>query len=105
MWKMNIDGGGIGVWGHVPPDAFALTERLAAMLKARWLNVDLIPTESGFLVSEFSPVWHHYAYREHETFQYHDDYNVSVPLERSLNLEEMIVDSLLAAWAARGAAV
>lgn len=96
MWKVNIDAGGIGLWGRIPREALALSERLAAELGARWLNIDLMRDEDGrFLVSEFSPVWHHYAYREKPSFIYQDDYNLPVPLEVSLDLERIIVESLL----------
>lgn len=98
MWKMNIDGGGTGVWGHVPPEAIDLSVRLAKDLKASWLNIDLLEDGDGhFLITEFSPVWHHYAYREKPSFVYQDDYNIPVPLEVSLDLERIIVESLMAA--------
>ncbi|MCP3981354.1 MAG: hypothetical protein GY716_18810 [bacterium] len=97
MWKMNIDGGGIGEWARVPPAAIELCERLAADLGARWLNVDLMCCGDEFLIGEFSPVWHHYAYREKDSFVYADDYNIPVPLEQALDLEGLIVGSLIAA--------
>ncbi len=34
MWKMNIDGGGTGVWGYVPEEALDLSVKLALDLKA-----------------------------------------------------------------------
>jgi glutathione synthase/RimK-type ligase-like ATP-grasp enzyme len=95
MWKMNIDGGGIGVWSRVPEAALSLSVGLAKALNATWLNIDMIMSEGTFLITEFSPVWHHYAYKEKPSFVYKDDYNISVPLELSLDLEEMIVVSLL----------
>ena len=52
--------------------------------------------ENGkFLISEFSPVWHHYGYMEKPSFQYKDDYNIKVPLEVSLDLERLIVESFV----------
>lgn len=101
MWKMNIDGGGTGVWGYVPQEAIDISTRLATGLKASWLNLDLIESDGRFLISEFSPVWHHYAYKEKPSFVYEDDYNISPPLEISLDLERMIVESLLSAHARR----
>jgi len=95
MWKVNIDAGGIGMWSEIPREALDLSERLAADLGGRWLNIDLMQDDRGrFLVSEFSPVWHHYAYREKPTFVYEDDYNLD-PLEISLDLERIIVESLI----------
>jgi glutathione synthase/RimK-type ligase-like ATP-grasp enzyme len=97
QWKVNIDGGGVGVWSKVPEEALHLSERLARDLKTSWLNIDMIPSDNGFLITEFSPVWHHYAYKEKPTFVYQDDYNIDIPLEVSLNLEKMIVESLIRA--------
>ncbi len=94
QWKVNIDGGGIGQWSRVPEEVIRLSERLAHALKARWLNIDLVPGEGDYLITEFSPVWHHYAYREKPSFVYKDDYNIDTPLEVSLDLEGMIVASL-----------
>jgi len=94
MWKMNIDGGGTGVWSAIPEDAIALTERLAEALKATWLNIDLIHSGERFLITEFSPVWHHYLYREKPSFVYADDYNLD-PLDYSLDLERIIIESFL----------
>lgn len=101
MWKMNIDGGGTGVWGYVPQEAIDISTRLATGLKASWLNLDLIESDGRFLISEFSPVWHHYAYKEKPSFVYEDDYNITPPLEISLDLERMIVESLLTAHTRR----
>jgi hypothetical protein len=95
MWKMNIDGGGTGVWGKVDQEALDLSVRLAKDLKASWLNIDLMMSHGKFLISEFSPVWHHYAYNEKPSFEYRDDYNIEVPLEISLDLERIIVESLI----------
>jgi len=97
MWKVNIDGGGIGVWGNVPEEALDLSTRLARDLKISWLNLDIIKGNGGFLITEFSPVWHHYAYREKESFVYKEDYNVEMPLEISLDLERIIVESMIRA--------
>ena len=97
MWKVNIDGGGIGVWGHVPQEALDLSTRLASDLKISWLNLDIIKGNGQFLITEFSPVWHHYAYREKESFVYKDDYNIEMPLEISLDLERIIVESMIRA--------
>jgi hypothetical protein len=97
MWKMNIDGGGTGVWEYVPEVAIELSTKLAKDLKARWLNIDMVMSEGRFLITEFSPVWHHYAYKEKPSFVYQDDYNIGVPLEVSLNLEKLIVESLIEA--------
>ena len=96
MWKVNIDGGGTGVWGKVPQKAIDLSIQLATDLDATWLNIDMIMDEKGrFLITEFSPVWHHYAYKEKPTFEYRDDYNIDTPLEVSLDLERIIVESLI----------
>ena len=95
MWKVNIDGGGIGEWSYVPPEITKLSERLAQDLDTSWLNIDIIQSEGSFLITEFSPVWHHYAYKEKSSFVYKDDYNIEVPLEISLDLERIIVESFL----------
>ncbi|MHA1232665.1 MAG: ATP-grasp domain-containing protein [Candidatus Helarchaeota archaeon] len=95
MWKVNIDGGGIGEWSYIPPKAIELAERLAKDLNTKWLNVDMIMKDEEFLITEFSPVWHHYAYKEKPSFVYKDDYNIEMPLEVSLNLERIIVESLI----------
>jgi glutathione synthase/RimK-type ligase-like ATP-grasp enzyme len=97
QWKVNIDGGGIGEWSKIPQEAINLSERLARDLKTSWLNIDIIPSQGEYLITEFSPVWHHYAYKEKASFVYKDDYNIDVPLEISLNLERIIVDSLIQA--------
>ncbi len=97
QWKVNIDGGGIGVWSRIPEEAIHLSEKLAYDLKASWINVDIIPSGEGYLITEFSPVWHHYAYKEKPTFVYKDDYNIDTPLEISLNLERIILESLIRA--------
>jgi glutathione synthase/RimK-type ligase-like ATP-grasp enzyme len=97
MWKMNIDGGGTGIWEHVPEEALDLSVRLAKDLKASWLNIDMIMSGGRFLITEFSPVWHHYAYKEKPTFVYKDDYNIKTPLEVSLDLEKIITESLIRA--------
>lgn len=95
MWKMNIDGGGIGEWSEIPKEAQDLSIRLARKLKATWLNLDIIASNGNYFISEFSPVWHHYAYREKPSFVYKDDYNLDIPLEVSLDLERIIVESLI----------
>jgi glutathione synthase/RimK-type ligase-like ATP-grasp enzyme len=95
MWKVNIDGGGIGEWSYVPQEIIDLSERLAGELKSTWLNIDIIQSGGKFLITEFSPVWHHYAYKEKPSFVYKDDYNIDVPLEISLDLERIIVESLV----------
>ena len=95
MWKVNIDGGGVGVWSEIPSKALDLSEKLAKNLKATWLNIDMIPSGDDFLITEFSPVWHHYKYKEKPNFIYKDDYNIKVPLDISLKLEEIIVQSLI----------
>jgi len=95
MWKMNIDGGGIGEWSYVPDEAIKLCVKLARMLGSKWLNVDLIEYNNEFLISEFSPVWHHYRYNEKDNFIYKKDYNIDIPLTESLNLEKIIIDSYL----------
>lgn len=97
MWKMNIDDGGTGVWAYVPDEALDLSVRLAKALNTSWLNLDLILSEDKFLITEFSPVWHHYAYKEKPSFVYKDDYNIDIPLEISLDLERIIVESLIKA--------
>ena len=96
-WKVNIDGGGIGEWSKIPDGAIELSERLARDLKASWINIDIIPFNGSYLITEFSPVWHHYAYKEKATFVYKDDYNINTPLEISLNLERIIIESLIRA--------
>ena len=95
QWKVNIDAGGIGEWSQVPEKAIELSERLARQLKTRWINIDLMESGEDFLISEFSPVWHHYRYREKPSFVYKDDYNIDTPLEVSLDLERIIVESLI----------
>lgn len=95
QWKVNIDGGGIGEWSKIPPEVVALSEKLARNLKARWINIDIIEDDGDYLITEFSPVWHHYAYKEKPTFVYKDDYNIDTPLGVSLNLERIIVQSLI----------
>lgn len=94
MWKMNIDGGGTGVWSEIPQEALDLSMRLARELNSTWLNIDLLHSGEQFLISEFSPVWHHYLYKEKPSFIYKDDYNLD-PLEYSLDLERIIVESFL----------
>ena len=103
QWKVNIDGGGIGMWSHVPQEAIEISEKLARDLKTSWLNIDMVPHEGHFLITEFSPVWHHYTYKEKPSFVYKDDYNIEVPLEISLNLERIIVESLIEAVCSRKA--
>ncbi|MFX0199390.1 MAG: RimK family alpha-L-glutamate ligase, partial [Candidatus Hodarchaeota archaeon] len=95
QWKVNIDAGGIGEWSRIPQEAIDLSERLARDLKVSWINIDLIPCDGEYMITEFSPVWHHYAYKEKPTFVYKDDYNIDKPLEVSLNLERIIVESLI----------
>ena len=97
MWKVNIDGGGIGEWSKVPQEVIDLSERLARQLQTSWINLDLISKNGEYLISEFSPVWHHYAYKEKPSFVYKDDYNIDMPLEISLDLERIIVESLITA--------
>jgi glutathione synthase/RimK-type ligase-like ATP-grasp enzyme len=97
MWKMNIDGGGTGVWEYVPQEAIDLSVRLAKDLRARWLNVDMIMSGGKFFITEFSPVWHHYSYKEKPSFVYKDDYNIKTPLEISLDLEKIIIESFIMA--------
>lgn len=95
QWKVNIDGGGIGQWSFIPDKAIEVSERLAQKLDASWINLDLIPFGDEFLITEFSPVWHHYAYKEKPSFVYKDDYNIDIPLEKSLDLEEILLTSLM----------
>ncbi len=95
MWKVNIDGGGIGEWSYIPDEALRLSVGLAEKLEAEWLNIDMVYDGTRFLITEFSPVWHHYRYREKASFVYKDDYNLDLPLEVSLDLEGLIVESLL----------
>lgn len=95
QWKVNIDGGGIGQWSHIPDEAIAVSERLARELNASWINLDLMQSDERFLITEFSPVWHHYKYKEKPSFVYKDDYNIEPPLEISLDLERLIVESLI----------
>jgi len=95
MWKVNIDGGGIGEWTYVPEKAIRLSSNLAKKLNSTWLNIDLMPFKDDFFISEFSPVWHHYAYKENEKFIYSEDYNLDIPLDKSLDLENLILESLI----------
>jgi hypothetical protein len=95
MWKVNIDGGGIGVWSNIPEGAIRLSVELAKKLEANWLNVDLIIKNGKFLITEFSPIWHHYAYKEKANFVYENDYNIEVPLKEALDLERMVIKSLI----------
>ncbi len=95
MWKMNIDGGGIGQWSKIPSEVIAISENLAKGLDVSWLNIDFIKGENGYMITEFSPVWHHYAYKEKPTFVYKDDYNIDMPLEKALDLEQIIVESMI----------
>jgi len=95
MWKMNIDGGGIGEWSYVPDDPMESSLKLSKTLGATWLNIDMMHSNGKYLISEFSPVWHHYAYKEKENFVYKDDYNIKMPLKQSLQLEKIIVESFL----------
>lgn len=95
MWKMNIDGGGIGEWSKIPQEALDLSVNLARDLNTNWLNIDMIISDGKFLITEFSPVWHHYAYKEKPSFIYKDDYNIDVPLEIALDLERIIIESFL----------
>jgi len=48
QWKVNIDGGGVGVWSKVPEEALNLSERLARDLKTSWLNIDMIQAIMDF---------------------------------------------------------
>ena len=93
---MNIDDGGIGEWSFIPQEALDLSVRLAKDLNASWINLDLIVSGDNYYISEFSPVWHHYAYKEKPSFVYKDNYNLDTPLAVSLNLEKIIVESLIA---------
>jgi glutathione synthase/RimK-type ligase-like ATP-grasp enzyme len=97
QWKVNIDGGGIGLWSRIPDEAINLSLRLAQELHADWINLDLMESKDGFLISEFSPVWHHYRYKEKPSFVYNDDYNIDIPLDVSLDLERIIIESLMKA--------
>lgn len=94
-WKTNIDGGGIGEWSCIPDEALELSARLAATLRCTWLNIDLLYSGDRFFISEFSPVWHHYSYREKDNFVYADNYNIRTPLSAALDLEALIVDDLI----------
>ncbi|MEZ4600283.1 MAG: ATP-grasp domain-containing protein [Syntrophotaleaceae bacterium] len=94
MWKMNIDGGGTGVWSEIPQKALELSMRLAEELNSTWLNIDLIYSRNHFLITEFSPVWHHYHFKEKPSFIYKDDYNLD-PLEDALDLEKIIIEEFL----------
>jgi glutathione synthase/RimK-type ligase-like ATP-grasp enzyme len=102
QWKVNIDGGGVGQWSKIPDQAMDLSLRLARALNASWLNLDIMESNEGYLISEFSPVWHHYRYKEKPSFVYKDDYNINIPLEVSLDLERIIVESLINRVESRG---
>jgi hypothetical protein len=96
QWKVNIDCGGIGEWSKIPDEVSDLSIRVAGELETNgWLALDFLEGSDSYLVTEFSPVWHHYAYREKPTFVYRDDYNIDVPLPEGLNLEKMVVRSLI----------
>jgi hypothetical protein len=95
QWKVNIDGGGIGLWSNIPEDAIRISKKLSRELNASWINLDLMPAGETFFITEFSPVWHHYAYREKSSFVYKEDYNINPPLEISLDLERIIIESLI----------
>lgn len=95
QWKVNIDDGGVGVWSYVPDEPLEISVRLASELKTLWLNLDMLTNGEEFFITEFSPVWHHYAYKEKPSFIYKEDYNIDVPLEISLDLEGILIDSLI----------
>lgn len=95
MWKVNIDAGGVGVWGKIPQEVLDLSSEFAKTIQSLWINLDLLISDNKIYISEFSPVWHHYRFKEKESFVYKDDYNLDIPLETSLNLEKIIVDSLV----------
>lgn len=96
QWKVNIDAGGIGEWSAFPDEVLDLGTRLARELGTRgWVALDALKTGSRFLITEFSPVWHHYLYKEKPTFVYKSDYNLDTPLEISLDLERIIVESFI----------
>lgn len=97
QWKVNIDDGGIGVWAFVPDEPIDISVRLSKQLQTSWLNLDMLTDGNEFFITEFSPVWHHYAYKEKPSFVYKDDYNIDVPLEQSLDLEKILVESLIKA--------
>jgi glutathione synthase/RimK-type ligase-like ATP-grasp enzyme len=97
MWKMNIDDGGIGEWSYIPQEAIELSIKLARITNSSWINIDIINSGNDYYISEFSPVWHHYRYKEKPNFVYKEDYNVDVPLEISLDLESILVKSLIGA--------
>ena len=92
-WKVNIDGGGLGIWSHVPESVIKLSVDLTSSLGARWLNIDFLFANEKPLISEFSPIWHHYKRDEHENLVYKDDYNLRLPLETALDLELLITTS------------
>jgi len=94
-WKMNIDGGGVGEWSFVPENVKSLSVKLAKSLNAKWLNVDFMFDNDTALISEFSPVWHHYALHEKADFVYGNDYNFPFSVDAAADLEEMIVSSYL----------
>jgi hypothetical protein len=95
QWKVNIDGGGIGQWSKIPDRAIELSLRLSRALNASWINLDIMENNDNYLISEFSPVWHHYKYKEKPSFIYKDDYNIDIPLDVSLDLERIILESLI----------
>jgi hypothetical protein len=95
MWKMNIDGGAAGEWSYAPDEPLELSVRLADMLGAKWLNTDLLWSNGKWLISEFSPVWHHYRYREKPSFVYESNYNGPIDAEEASHLERLIVRSYL----------
>ena len=94
-WKVNIDGGGQGIWAFVPDSVIDLSVQLAARLGVNWLNIDCLFDGDKPLISEFSPIWHHYRRNENENLVYEDDYNLRLPLEIALDLELLITSSFL----------
>ena len=92
-WKVNIDGGGLGIWSYVPDNVIELSVELAGRLNVNWLNIDCLFDGDEPLISEFSPVWHHYKKNEHENLVYKDDYNLRLPLDTALDLELLVVTS------------
>ena len=96
MWKVNIDGGGIGEWSEIPREAIDLSERLADELGVTWMNLDIIRSDGEYIVTEFSAVNISSASRGRPDLciQRHD-YNINIPLDISLDLERMVVESLI----------
>lgn len=96
-YKANIDGGADGVWSAIPKNIIEECERLAKLVKVRWLGIDILYNDqtNEYFFTEFSPVWHHYKINEKDNFRYERDYNIFTDLEEGHDFEGMIVKTLI----------